>query len=48
MLQHKRIFDEIGYMKENCKPNEQEIDFSTKYNDFSDYGEKMPVLHINK
>jgi len=48
MLRHKRIFDEIGYMKENCEPSEQEKDIVTKYNAFSNFGEKMPILFPNE
>lgn len=45
MLRHKRIFDKIGLMKENCSPAEQEKDIVTKYNKFSNFGEIMPVLY---
>lgn len=48
MLRHKRIFDEIGMMKENCTSAEQEKDAVTKYNEFSNFGEKMPVLYPNE
>ena len=48
MLRHKRIFDEIGLMKENCEPAEQEKDAVTKYNEFSNFGEKMPILYPNE
>ena len=48
MLRHKRIFDKIGFMKENCEPAEQEKDIVTKYNEFSNFGETMPVLYPNE
>lgn len=48
MLRHKRIFDEIGLMKENCEPAEQERDAVTRYNEFSNFGEVMPVLYPNE
>lgn len=48
MLRHKRIFDKIGYMKENCEPSEQEKDIVTKYNEFTNFGETMSVLYPNE
>lgn len=40
MIRHKRIFDKIGYMKENCPPDEQEQTMVTRYNNLTDFGRK--------
>lgn len=46
MIRHKRIFDKIGYMKENCPAAIQENDLITKYNNFTNFGnnEEFKVL----
>lgn len=46
MIRHKRIFDAIGYMKENCDSKTQEYDLYRRYNFISDYGrsDKFIVL----
>lgn len=40
MLRHKRIFDKIGYMKENCPPDMQEQIMVERYNNLTDFGRK--------
>ncbi len=46
MIRHKRIFDKIGYMKENCSASSQENDLITKYNNLTNFGnnEEFKVL----
>ena len=43
-LRHKRIYDAIGYNKENCNGDKQEEDLRDKYNLVSNYGEHFKVL----
>ena len=37
-LKHRRIFDTIGFYKENTTPEIQEMDFSDKFNKLTNYG----------
>lgn len=39
MLRHKRIFDKIGYMKENCSPQEQELCMAKQYDKLTNFGQ---------
>ena len=41
MIRHKRIFDKIGFMKENCSTEDQEQDLRIKYNKLTDSGKKF-------
>lgn len=38
MIRHKRAFDKIGYMKENCPPDVQEQTMVAAYNKLTDFG----------
>ena len=37
-LRHKRIFDALGFYKENCSPKDVEIDMRNKYNKYTNFG----------
>jgi coenzyme F420-reducing hydrogenase beta subunit len=39
MLRHKRVYDKLGYYKENCHADEQEREFCIKFNNFTNFGE---------
>ena len=43
-LRHKRIYDFLGYYKENCNSDEQEEDFKNRYNNKTFYGKYYKVL----
>lgn len=45
MLRHKRIYDLIGYNKENCSADEQESDMCKRFNAFTNFGSSMQVLY---
>ena len=43
-LRHKRIYDFLGYNKENCSGDEQEQYIRDRYNELTNFGEKYKVL----
>ncbi len=43
-LRHKRIYDAMGYNKENCNGDKQEEDLRDKYNSISNFGKHYKVL----
>lgn len=40
MLRHKRVYDKLGYYKENCHADEQERTFNKIFNEYTDFGSK--------
>ena len=47
-LRHKRIYDFLGYNKENCNGDDQEKYIRDRYNDMTNFGETYKVLWPNK
>lgn len=45
-LRHKSIYDELGYYRENCSSDEQEMDFSNRFNKISNNSSNKNYLAL--
>lgn len=48
MLRHKRVYDKLGYYKENCHADEQEKTFNKIFNEYTDFGSKHFLILFPK